>query len=229
MKILNHKQAENTESADSGRRSFFWKLAAGVSAAVAGTAAIAGPGDGESNDLSSRVARLEDEKSLRQLHREFEQALDAARHDEVIGLFADNGEVVFGNDIYAGRRDGVSRLFRERFPAGKTGKRMEPAPGYELDAAQLTESVDVSDDRMTATARFPYSIQVGEAFDTESSLASMARVHGEGVRTWWEGGIYEVSYRRDAAEDRWEIARLEYRTLSRADFRPGRTWAKPLT
>ena len=45
----------------------------------------------------------------------------------------------------------------------------------------------------------------------------MARLHGEGVRTW-EGGVYRIKYRKDAA-GHWKIRRMEYDTLSRADYR----------
>jgi hypothetical protein len=57
----------------------------------------------------------------------------------------------------------------------------------------------------------------------------MARLHGEGVRTWWEGGVYRVSYRKDAADGPWKISRLEYDTLSRADYRTGRSYARPIS
>jgi len=88
--------------------------------------------------------------------------------------------------------------------------------------------VQVSPDRLSASAVFSYSIQVGTPFESENSLASMARLHGEGVRTWWEGGEYHVTYRKDVTEGRWTISRLEYRTLARADYRTGRTYAAPL-
>jgi SnoaL-like domain len=105
---------------------------------------------------------------------------------------------------------------------------MEPAPGFELAAEQQQEKVEVSPDRLSAKAVFPYSIQVGMPIESESSLASMARLHGEGVRTWWEGGVYDVSYIKDA-DGRWKIGRLEYRTLSRADYRAGRSYARPIS
>src|SRR5690606_16416668 len=102
------------------------------------------------------------------------------------------------------------------------------APGFEVDGAQQQERVEVSPDRLSARAQFPYSIQVGAPIETETSLASMARLHGEGVRTWWEGGVYAVDYIKDPANSRWKISRLAYRTLSRADYRAGRSYAKPL-
>ena len=36
-------------------------------------------------------------------------------------------------------------------------------------------------------------------------------------------------YRRESVDDGWRIARLEYRTLSRAAYRPGRTYAMPIS
>jgi len=213
------------------RRSFVRKLGAGASAVLA---SVAGTARAETftpdNALSAplRVALLEEEKLLRKFHQRFEQAIDQGRHDEVIGMFAVDAEVVFNGGIFSQRDNGVSRLYRERFPSGKTGGRTAPAPGFELSADEQADSVDVSPDLRSATAVFPYSIQVGVPFETESSLAAMARLHGEGVRTWWEGGAYKVTYRKDDAGS-WMIRRLEYDTQSRADWRPGRSYAQPIS
>jgi len=105
---------------------------------------------------------------------------------------------------------------------------LEQAPGFELTADQQRDSVEASPDLRSAKAVFPYSIQVGMPFETESSLAAMARLHGEGVRIWWEGGVYRIHYRKDA-ESRWKIRRLEYDALSRADYRAGKSYAQPIS
>lgn len=223
MRIFNSKDARHADSPDRGRRFFFLKLGAGVSTALASTAALAKPADAEP---ALAAALLEDERALRRLHQAYEKALDKRRFDDVVAMFADDAEVVFDGEVFNGRQR-VSRLYRERFAAGKIGKRMEPAPGFEVDAAQQQERVEVSPDRLSARALFPYSIQVGKPIETETSLASMARLHGDGVQTWWEGGVCAVDYVKDAA-GRWKLSRLEYRTLSRADYRAGRSYAKPL-
>ena len=217
------------------RRSFIRKMGAGASARAG---IDRGPGHGQdrieastTDDPALRVALLEEEKTLRKFHQAFEQAMDKGLHEEVIGMFADDtegAEVVFNGGVFTRRSHGVSRLYRDRFPAGKTGRRMEPAPGFELTADQQRDSVEVSPDLRSAKAVFPYSIQVGMPFETETSLAAMARLHGEGVRTWWEGGVYRVNYRKDAA-GHWKISRLEYDTLSRADYRPGKSYAQPIS
>ena len=104
----------------------------------------------------------------------------------------------------------------------------DASPGFELPADQQHDSVKVSPDLRSARAVFPYSIQVGMPFETETSLAAMARLYGEGVRIWWEGGVYRVDYRKDKA-GHWKISRLEYDTLSRADYRPGKSYAQPIS
>jgi hypothetical protein len=220
------------------RRSFVSKLGAGASAllaSVAGTARAETPradtsetGTSDADTTRLRVALLEEEKVLRKVHQAFEQAMDKGMHEAVVGMFAVDAEVVFNGGIFRQRSNGVSRLYRERFPSGKTGGRMNPAPGFELAADQQSDGVDVSPDLRSATAVFPYSIQVGVPFETETSLAAMARLHGEGVRTWWEGGVYRVTYRKDDAGS-WTIGRLEYDTQSRADWRSGRSYAQPIS
>lgn len=217
------------ESAATSRRSFFWKLGAGVSTALASTASLARAEKPDAKDLSLRLAMLEEEKSLRQLHQAYEQAMDNGLYDEVLALFAQDAQVVFNGQSFDGRDQGVSRLYLEQFRPGKTGRRMEQAPGFELGADQQHDTVEVAPDRMTAKAAFAYSIQVGVPLESENSLASMARLHGEGVQTWWEGGTYIASYTRAGAERNWKIHRLEYKTLSRADYRPGRSYASPMS
>jgi hypothetical protein len=210
------------------RRSFFRTMSAGVSAALVPAVSAARVERGPVDDPVLRAALLEEEQILRQLHHAFEQAQDRERHDELIGMFTDDAEVVFNGGVFRGRSAGVTRLFRDRFGAGRSGRRIEPAPGFELQADQQQERVHVSPDRLSADAVFPYSIQVGAPLESESSLVSMARLHGEGVRTWWEGGAYHASYRKEITDGRWRISRLEYRTLARADYRAGRTYAAPI-
>jgi hypothetical protein len=143
-------------------------------------------------------------------------------------MFAADAQVLFNGRIFDQRDQGVSRLYLGVFQPGKAGRRMEPAPGFEPEACQQLDKVEVAADLRSATALFPYSIQVGMPIESGNSLASMARLHGEGVQTWWEGGTYSAAYVKDAVDGRWKISRLEYNTLSRADYRPGRSYAMPM-
>ncbi|MET0282761.1 MAG: nuclear transport factor 2 family protein [Steroidobacteraceae bacterium] len=211
----------------SSRRSFIMKVGTGASAALAVTAGMASsPQPLQRPELAATLA--EDERALRQLHRGFEQAMDKGLHAQVIGMFADDGRVLFNGGEFVGRDHGVSRLLLGQFEPGRSGTRMQPAPAFELPSDRQPDCVTVAIDRLSATATFPYSIQVGRPFDTETSLAAMARLHGGAVQTWWEGGLYHVDYRRAAAEHAWQISRLEYVTVSRADYRSGRSYARPI-
>jgi hypothetical protein len=51
---------------------------------------------------------------------------------------------------------------------------------------------------------------------------------GEGVQTWWKGGLYQVIYRKEATGGNWKSSRLECDTLSRTDWRSGRSHAQPI-
>lgn len=229
MSIRKRNQSQASETADKSRRSFFWKFGAGVSGALAAPAVMASDEAGNDKALSLQVATLKEEKSLRALHQSFERAIENSQYEVLIALFADDAQVVFNGGVFDNRSHGVSRLYRDRFRLSKTGKRMEPAPGFELDADQQRETVELADDLLSATAVFPYSIQVGSPIESDASLVSMARLQGEGVQTWWEGGVYHVAYRKEAAGGDWKISRLEYRTLTRADYRAGRSYAKPIS
>lgn len=212
----------------SNRRAFIWKLGAGASAGLASTVGVSGPAGAAAEDPVLKAARLEEEKALRRLHRAFEDAMDKGLHEQVVGMFTDDAEVIFNGGLFRGRSQGVHRLYRERFAAGRSGGWMEPAPGFEPAADPQLDSVEISTDLQRASAVFPYSIQVGMPFDTENSHAAMARLHGEGVRTWWEGGLYRIAYRR-SLDGSWQISRLEYDTRSRADWRAGRSYAQPIS
>lgn len=227
MDIFRSFRRREGGATDTGRRSFIWKLGAGTAGAVASVAAAAKPAEAGIDDPALRAALLEEEKALRRLHHDFQQAIDAGLHDQVVGLFSADSQVVFNGGVFQRRDAGVSRFFRGYLPARKAGRSMQAAPGFALPAEAPQDRVDVARDRRSATAVFPYSIQAGMPLQSASSLASMARLQGEGVHTWWEGGHYRVEYRKEA-EGRWMISRLEYDSSSRADYRPGRSHAGPI-
>ena len=141
-------------------------------------------------------------------------------------MFADEAEVIFNGGVFAGKDKGVRRLYCDHFSEGWTGKKIEPAPGFELDPAQFQDVVEVAPDRKSAKARFPYSIQVGTPIISDSQLIQMARLQGQGILRWWEGGVYEASYVKEGNE--WKIGRLEFRVMSKANYTPGRAYANPI-
>jgi hypothetical protein len=211
-----------------------WKAGAALSAAMASAIPSmsnhrSNQGDGlnaEVNRLSNRLGILDDENTIRTLHQTYETLLDGGRYEEVADLFAEDAEVVFNGGAFKGRKDGVARLYGDCFRSGLTGKKIGSAPNFEVDSEQRRESIKVSTNRLSASGHFPYSMQVGTPMTGDSSLVRMARLQGEGIVKWWEGGTCEVSYvKLDGA---WKISRLEYHVTSKADYKPGRTHAKPI-
>ncbi len=218
---------------NSGRRSFIWKTGAAMSAVVASTVAGfsksgADPDAGSRSDLdrlSNQVGCLKDANEIRKLHQTYESYLDKGMYEEVVGMFVDDAEAVFNGGLFAGKQ-GIRRLYCDHLALRLAGKKIEPAPGFEPAPAQTQDVVEVATDRRTAAGHFPYSMQVGEPMAENSSLVQMARLQGGGIVKWWEGGICEASYVK--VGESWKIRRLEYSAISKADYRPGQAYAKPI-
>jgi hypothetical protein len=221
---------------NAGRRSFLWKAGAALSAAVAtavpGMAKIGATQGGninaEADRLSHRLGILEDEKAIRNLHRRYETLLHNGMYEEVSALFADDAEVVFNGGVFGGGKEGVARLYCKCFRAGLTGKKLGPALGVDTVSEQSQETIQVAADRLSAQAQFPYSIQVGTPMP-DSQLVQMARLHGEGIMKWCEGGICEIVYAKEAKDGTWKIRTLEYRVLSKTNYRVGNSDSRPIS
>ena len=89
----------------------------------------------------------------------------------------DDAQVVYNGGLFTGK-EGIRRLYCDHFASGCTGRKIEPAPGFETDPAQQLDIVEVAADRKTATGQFPYSMQVGTPMTGDSSLVEMARLQG---------------------------------------------------
>jgi len=242
MAILKPKSVSGNSpmQAGAGRRSFIRKTGAALSAvfasAIAGVSKPQADQDGVLGDqvdrLSRQIAGLEDADAIRRLHRLYESRLDQGMYEEVVGLFADDAEVVFNGGIFSGKNKGIHRLYCDHFRSGCTGRKIEPprefqsGSGFEFAAAGQQDIVEPAPDRKSAQARFAYSMQVGAPIISDWQLVEMARLQGQGVVKWWEGGIHEVSYVKEG--DAWKIKRLEYRATLKANYTPGRAYAAPI-
>ena len=204
-----------------GRRSFIWKAGAAMSAVVASTIA------GFAKPVSDRNGSLKESNAVRRLHRGDEAGLDEGEYEEVLDLFDDKAEVIFNGGSFSGKNRGIRRLYCDLFRSGTTGRKIEPPAGFGPDPAKELDIVEMAADSKTATGRFPYSMQVGTPIEGDSSLVQMARLQGEGIEKWWEGGVCEASYVK--VGNKWKIKRLEYRVTAKADYKPGRSYAKPIS
>jgi hypothetical protein len=220
-----------------GRRSFIWKAGAGFSVLLAASLPrIAGARVKKDTNLKARVDNLSeqvgilrDENTIRLLHQTYENLLDRGMYEEILNLFTDDSEVIFNGGIFKGKKSGVNRLYCKRFRSGSTGKRIQHIPGILLDIVEQQDMIEVMPDRKSARARFSYSIQVGAPIISDSIFVDMARLQGEGIMKWWEGGTYDMSYVKDLKEGNWKIKRLEYKVLSKAHYRPGKPYSRPIS
>jgi hypothetical protein len=165
-------------------------------------------------ELAGRVGRLEDVNAIRKLHYAYGYYIDMCMYDEVVDLFADDGEVIFLSGVYRGKA-GAARLYKTWFQNFFTGGRPGPVDGFLLDHFQMQDIVTVAEDRATAKGRFRALLAGG-------SHHSWAEAPEGLPAQFWEAGIYENDYVRDGGV--WKIRRLDYRVQWQADYEAG--WAK---
>jgi hypothetical protein len=167
--------------------------------------------------LERRVATLEHElgiqqdiHAVRRLQYAYGYFIDKSQYQEVVDLFADDGEVWFLGGIYRGKA-GVRRLYIERFRQNFTEGHNGPRYGWLLDHPQMQMIVDVAPDRRSARIRGRSMMQAG-LHETAAGKQ----------RAWWEGGIYENEYLRD--DGTWKIKALRYYPFWHGSFADG--WPK---
>ncbi|MGH3165112.1 MAG: nuclear transport factor 2 family protein [Trebonia sp.] len=168
--------------------------------------------DGRIAGLEHRLGIVEDVLAIRNLQHAYGYYLDKCLYDEVVDLFAEDGEVIFIGGVYKGKK-GAARLyagrFRNNFANGKNG----PSHGRLLDHPILQDIVHVSDDRETGYARFRVLMQAGTHYSVATERTP--------VRQWLEGGLYENIYVRE--DGVWKIKRLFYRPFWHGTMEHG--WA----
>jgi hypothetical protein len=163
--------------------------------------------------LANEVGRLNDVQAVRKLQHAYGYYLDKCLYDEVVDLFAADGEVRFMGGAFKGK-PGLRRLYCERFRKSFTGGHNGPVYGFLLDHLQLQDIVDVAPDRNTARARFRCLMQAG-SHETKKDAP------GHLPSQWWEGGIYENDYVHE--DGVWKIKVCNYNVVYHGVFEKG--WA----
>jgi hypothetical protein len=228
---------KSIDQPDRGRRSFIWKAGTAVSAVLAtALPSVAMPVfkkdrrlEPEIEHLNRRVRTLEDEKRVYALYHTYESLLDRGAYEDLVEFFSDDAEAIFNGGLYKGKETGIRRLFCGLFRSGMTGKRISPALGFEPAFEPAPDHVQILSDNSRAEARFSYYMQVGAPIISDSVLIKMARLQGGGVIKWWEGGTCLISCIKDTEDRIWKIKRLEYHTLAKTDYRPGKLYSMPVS
>jgi hypothetical protein len=145
-------------------------------------------------------------------------------YEDVVNLFADDGEVYFSGGVYRGKNEGVRRLYVGGFLQGFTGGKPGPVHGFLLEHLQLQDIVDVAPDGKTAKARFRCFMQAGAHVTSKSPMGEAARKAKREPTQWWEGGIYENAYVKE--DGVWKIKLLNYYALWHADYKTGWSYTR---
>jgi hypothetical protein len=164
--------------------------------------------------LTRQVGALEDAAAVRRVQFAYGYYMDKGLYQEVVDLFAADGEVRFMGGIFRGRDQGVRRLYIDRFRTTFTRGRNGPVYGLLLEHLQLQDIVDVAADRHSARGRFRALLQGGSHTSKTDSPAGIPQ-------QWWEAGIYENEYVKEGGI--WKIKVLDYCLTWQADFDKG--WA----
>ncbi len=164
--------------------------------------------------LTKRVTICEDEQAIRKLQHLYGYLIDKCLYNETVDLFTPDGEVWFFGGKWKGQA-GVRRLYVERFQKRFTYGNNGPIDGFLLDHPQLQDIIDVQPDGVTAFGRARSMMQAGRHKDHEGDAPHLK------ARQWWEGGIYENTYKK--VDGIWRIHILNYMPQWHADFETG--WA----
>jgi hypothetical protein len=175
-------------------------------------------------EMSNRVGILEDTQAIRNLHYAYGYYIDKCLYEDVVDLFAEDGEVHFAGGIYRGKNDGVRRLYVGSFLQGFTGGKPGPVHGFLLDHLQMQDVIHVAPDRKTAKARFRAFMQAGAHVTSKSPMGEADRKANREPTQWWEGGIYENTYVKE--DGVWKIKILNYNPLWHADYKNGWAYTK---
>ena len=166
--------------------------------------------------LSAKLERLEDVNAIRKLQHTYGYFMDKGLYDEVVALFAADGELRFMGGVFKGHK-GLHRLYCERLRPGFTGKN-GPAFGMLCDHMQLQEAIDVAPDGRTAKARFR-ALLIGGSHDLKPDINPHL------PRQWWEGGLYENEYVKE--DGVWKVKVMGHHLTWQGDFETGWAHQKP--
>jgi hypothetical protein len=155
-------------------------------------------------EIETRASRVQSVNELRNLQGIYGYYFDKALWDQVAGLFTDDGTIELGlNGVYAGKAN--IRKYLDSLTGGKPGLR----PGEIMNHFQLSPVVTLSDDGMSAKARWRTIIQAG--------------TYGKGSGGDWGEGIYENEYVQQNGV--WKIKSLHFYTKFYAPYEGGWTRA----
>lgn len=168
-----------TTNTTSTRRSFLKHgalLAAPLTAAVP-VAVMADDG------LKARLARLEDEAAIRELHQAWLRRINTSAGDAATPLVADPAGAALDQTVRS-------------IAADHTGQ---------------PEAIEVASDGKSAAGRFPCTVEIETTIAQDCTLARMAHAQGGGFVRRTERRVLKVEYVK--ASGAWAIAKVEFASV----------------
>ena len=161
--------------------------------------------------LERHINRLNDINAIRSLQYTYGYFMDKGLYDEVVDLFAEDGVLSFMGGFYKGK-ESVRRLYCGRLRTTFTKGQNNPIDGVLVDHMQSQGVIDITDDGLSAKARFRGFLQGGFHKSMQDAPARLPR-------QWWEAGVYENDYVKDNGV--WKIKFLNYNLQWQGTFEEG--------
>ena len=166
--------------------------------------------------LSRELEQLKDVNAIRKLQHTYGYFMDKGLYDEVVDLFAEDGELRFMGGVFKGKA-GLRRLYCDRLRPAFTG-RNGPAYGLLCDHMQSQDVIHVAPDGRAAKARFRAFLQ-GGSHDSKPDISKHL------PRQWWEAGLYENDYVKE--DGVWKVKVMGHHLTWQGDFETGWAHQKP--
>ena len=148
---------------------------------LAAPLAVAAPAAAMADDArKARLAHLEAEAAIRELHRNWLQRINTGAREDAALLFADPERAAFDKAVR----------------------------GIATDHAGEPDAITIAADGRSANGRFHCAVEVETAIPPESTLAQMAHVQGGGFVRHTERLVLKADYVK--ADGAWSIAKVEF-------------------
>jgi len=174
--------------------------------------------------LKARIAELErranvadDISAVRRLQFTYGYFMDKCLWQEVVDLFAEDGELNFMGAIWRGKKS-VARLYIGRLGGNFTKGHNGPIDGLLTEYPQMQDIIDILPDGKTALGRFRY-LQMAGSHVTKRDMAPYL------PQQWWEAGTYENTYVKEGGV--WKIKVLRHHLAWQADYQTGWRYSQP--
>jgi len=168
-------------------------------------------------ELERRAAMREDIEAIRRLQFTYGYFLDKCLWQEVVDLFAEDGELRFMGAIWRGKKS-VARLYVGRLGTGFTKGHNGPIDGLLTEYPIMQDVIDVLPDGKTAFGRFRY-LQMAGSHVTKTDTSPYL------PQQWWEAGTYENTYVKEGGV--WKIKIHNHQLTFQADYQTGWRYSQP--